>query len=585
MNDDMNPDLVRKRVLTNFHRIETLLGSFNGFLTTQAPGNPVMFGLAGDHEILHELVDMDGDGHVDVLYVDLDDDVIGTRFNAGDFHIGDAEALDDYDGCGGYVALDQQTLAHVGITTVVADIDGDGYQDFVGPCPLDDDLLRLHVKTGIGSGAATSQELTGQQTTDIDFADLNGDGETDIVHTSGAGYVEVFLQDGGSWTPAINLFVDNVYRPRNGRIGDLDGNGIVDLVTTSRTQNAIGVHNGSSPLSFDAPTLLGVSGNPLALELLDVNEDGDLDILVPVFGTGLMTWLGDGTGGFGPPITSPMPLTHHIRWDIGDVDGDGRIDVVLASGSESGTEDGRLETALGDGTGSFALVTSEVVSPEFLNLRLGDLDRDGHLDLVTQNGSMELDLLIPFGGYQGYRADVASTAVRRGNGDGTFAAPFSGYELDWLHGLGFLDLGGTLDAVVGPQEAPNQLTTIPWTPLGGALAGSFGLPSLIGEGIPAPEADVAVRVDGVLPNSTLALVVGFATQPLPFFGGTLVPDLDVLILGLPTGPAGFFQAGGALPADVPAGFQFWVQAWVTDPAGPQGFSATNAVKATVTTGP
>jgi hypothetical protein len=79
--------------------------------------------------------------------------------------------------------------------------------------------------------------------------------------------------------------------------------------------------------------------------LADVNGDGRMDIAVVSSTTGTMAamriMLGDGTGNFASPISFPTPAgsdsnIHNVRRGIvaGDFDGDGRTDLVVATGQD-----------------------------------------------------------------------------------------------------------------------------------------------------------------------------------------------------------------------------------------------------------
>ena len=75
-------------------------------------------------------------------------------------------------------------------------------------------------------------------------------------------------------------------------------------------------------------------------------------------------------------------------------------------------------------------------------------------------------------------------------------------------------------------------------------------------------------------------MLGLAALEAPFLGGLLVPRPDVVVLGLPVDGAGAMQLDFVWPPGLPSGFQFWLQHWIADPAGPVGFSASNAVRGT-----
>ncbi len=116
-----------------------------------------------------------------------------------------------------------------------------------------------------------------------------------------------------------------------------------------------------------------------------------------------------------------------------------------------------------------------------------------------------------------------------------------------------------------------------WNSTGNALAGTHGAPTLAGSGYFVPGLNVTVTASQLLENSSAALIIGYSVLNAPFKGGVLVPNADIVIAGLPTGPAGQLVLTSVWPAGVPSGFIFLQQVWVADPAGPKGFAATNGL--------
>ncbi len=119
----------------------------------------------------------------------------------------------------------------------------------------------------------------------------------------------------------------------------------------------------------------------------------------------------------------------------------------------------------------------------------------------------------------------------------------------------------------------------PWADLGFGLAGSDGVPELSGTGTLAVGTPVSFTLEHALPASTTSLVVGLAAAYVPFKGGTLVPNPDVLVLGLPTG-SGTLVLPGTWPSGLPSGLQLYFQHWIVDPAGPKGLAASNGLRGT-----
>jgi probable HAF family extracellular repeat protein len=117
-----------------------------------------------------------------------------------------------------------------------------------------------------------------------------------------------------------------------------------------------------------------------------------------------------------------------------------------------------------------------------------------------------------------------------------------------------------------------------WIGLGNGLAGSNGIPNITGIGSQNEGTPTTLRLTGALGNSTAALVVGLSRIDANFKGGVMMPNLDLLLLGLPTNFEGLFNLNFNWPAGVPSGASLYYQFWVTDPAGPSGFSATEGLE-------
>jgi hypothetical protein len=162
----------------------------------------------------------------------------------------------------------------------------------------------------------------------------------------------------------------------------------------------------------------------------------------------------------------------------------------------------------------------------------------------------------------------------------------------WANGAGVVNLiaapltPGTLHVCVQDDDGnltqkTVQITMDPvWTDLGHGLAGTLGTPSLVGLGPLTPGSTVASLLTGVVPDTQATLVVGLTAITAPFKGGVFVPFPDIVVAGLSTGPLGSIHLPTTWPSGVPAGFSFFLQYWMHDSAGPQGFAASNAVRGT-----
>ncbi len=130
----------------------------------------------------------------------------------------------------------------------------------------------------------------------------------------------------------------------------------------------------------------------------------------------------------------------------------------------------------------------------------------------------------------------------------------------------------------------NVFTTMPpaWQDLGNGLAGTGGLvPELSGTGVLIDDLEAGsheLSLTNALPSTTSTLVMGVSEINAPFKGGTMVPNPDFLVFGLPVDANGDSSIPFSWPGSIPAGTTFTVQHWVSDAGGPAGFSASNGLR-------
>ena len=122
----------------------------------------------------------------------------------------------------------------------------------------------------------------------------------------------------------------------------------------------------------------------------------------------------------------------------------------------------------------------------------------------------------------------------------------------------------------------------PWVDLGFALAGTQGDPLLVGSGSLVADTPLSIALSSARAGAFAHLVVGYNAVNLPFYGGTLVPDISPpgFFVTLFTDGAGSLTLNETWPPGVPSGFELYLQYWIDDPATPAGLAASNAVVGT-----
>jgi hypothetical protein len=258
-------------------------------------------------------------------------------------------------------------------------------------------------------------------------------------------------------------------------VADFNENGISDYLANGGV-----ILDGTNDRRID-PSNVYLRGGFAA----DVNRDGHDDaVLEGRFG--IETYLGDGRGAFTRGPTTAMS-SHTWSMQPADINRDGKIDLVVNAGDRWTTNN--LEGFVGRGDGGFTRVSSKALPLTFFGTTLGDLNRDGFIDVMLVDDSGVHAFLADGGG--GWKApmtfqpgvprsgvavgeftgdgilDIAMSdreqqswglsssskiSVARGVGDGTFeflrqydVAPEGVF--DWLHRLQLADLNadGALD--------------------------------------------------------------------------------------------------------------------------------------------
>jgi hypothetical protein len=245
------------------------------------------------------------------------------------------------------------------VSAAIGDLDADGANDVV---TVEQNGNRAVIHRNLTAASATALSfaapqnlVTGLFPTSVAIADLNADGRPDIIVTNGnQNSVSVFINQ----TTAPGVITFQTIGPFNASVApsavlvvDIDNDNIVDIVTLNRTDDSIAI-------------IRGTTANSAAAVTFDIVQV--LNILPPGSTLGKVV--------------------------SGDLNGDGRVDLILAADSDNAVSVFYNLTVTGDSTIVFGaasytagtLPSSTVVS---------DLNADGNLDLITTNSESD-DIVI-----------------------------------------------------------------------------------------------------------------------------------------------------------------------------------------------
>ena len=305
-------------------------------------------------------------------------------------------------------------------------------------------VYQLRVASAVASGAfvadTTLPLAAGANPRAIRVGDVNGDGKLDLVVADYAnGNVTVFPGDGAGGFGATGSPIAVGSGPRGMVLGDFNGDGHVDIATANFNGNSVSVLLSDGHGGFQAVKTYSAGSGPQDIQAGDVNGDGKLDLVVANNSDETVTvLLGDGAGGFSQAPGSPVTVGNGVyAVALGDIDHDGNLDIATANQDANDAA-----VFLGDGTGRF---TEAQGSPYSTGtpasapsaVALADVDGDGNLDLIVSNsGSSDNNVM-----------------VRLGVGNGQFqAANLWGVgatqHTPWALAAGDVNGDGSLDLVV-----------------------------------------------------------------------------------------------------------------------------------------
>ena len=283
----------------------------------------------------------------------------------------------------------------------VADMNGNGYQDVVGA---------VFQGATTGNGVAWFENVNGDGSqwtqhvidasqngaTSVWPVDVMGNGRMDVLATirnvaKGRDTVIFYENTAEGWVK--HIIADDFLASFFGYPGDINGNGRIDFVATATGRDVTAPtqkrvtwwENTGDPDNWIEHEISVDFNDPYGVELADIDQDGDLDVLVTSNSGNEVAWFEnvDGAGGAWTKrtIDAAAPGAYHAT--AADINGNGYLDIVASSYSGN-----RIHLYINDKTPrDGGWVKSNVVEnyAQARNVRVVDMDLDGKLDIVTHS--------------------------------------------------------------------------------------------------------------------------------------------------------------------------------------------------------
>ena len=458
------------------------------------------------------------------------------------------------------------------------DIDGDGDQDLVAINHGVSSLIYVNDGSGLFGAPLPLNAGLDLACKGVAFADWDGDSDLDCVlamgPTNGVQGTNIFLRndtvlaDAPVFTAIAagdpDTHADHSYDVAFVAVGHQLQLIVANRIITGQPMSGrdrVYISNGDGTFSEDTTSVIAVSGPASSRDLAvgDLNGDGHDDLIISHAGNNgsrNVIYRNNGFDGFFQDGRDDFSFrsTHTYGTAMGDLDNDGKLDVVTANrlDANTGESNGVFANRSRPGNISLRHALAWPVSTSY-DVAIGDLDLDGDGDVVVANNNS------PNAVFMNNQADDALPAGALIFSPGSFFTEVTHGEIQSSRGkTRSVALAEVADYSANPNHSGLEVALANangssnffyrgygamFTDLGGATAAA----RLDGSGFLSPTDDASLFCSGGAPNAMYQLFADLTINPQPLMGGVFHPASAIVLTN------GTLDGRGLATIDIPNG--------------------------------